>query len=102
MAPDARATRRRLLEAAADEFAARGIAGAGVDRIAAAARGDKAQICHYFESLDRLFDAVFNAMVVDAVREAPIDVTDLPEYAGRLFAHRRRIVADAVAAVLAS
>lgn len=85
MVGDARATQRRLLDAATQEFAARGIAGARVDRIAEVARCNKAQIYHYFGSKDQLFDAVFNALVVATVREAPIDVTDLPEYAGRLF-----------------
>ena len=85
MVGDARATQRRLLEAAAQEFAARGIAGARVDRIAEAARSNKAQIYHYFGSKDQLFDAVFNALVTGTLHEVPIDVTDLPEYAGRLF-----------------
>jgi AcrR family transcriptional regulator len=85
MVGDATATRRRLLEAAAQEFAARGIAGARVDRIAEVARCNKAQIYHYFGSKDRLFDAVFNALVVETAGQVPIDVTDLPEYAGRLF-----------------
>src|ERR1022692_2260452 len=85
MAGDAQATQRRLLEAAAQEFAARGIAGARVDRIAEVAQANKAQIYHYFGSKDQLFDAVFNNLVADTLREVPIDVTDLPEYAGRLF-----------------
>ncbi|WP_329106311.1 TetR family transcriptional regulator [Micromonospora sp. NBC_01699] len=85
MVGDAQATRQRLLQAAAKEFAAYGIAGARVDRIAAEARSNKAQIYHYFGSKDGLFDAVFTALVVDTVREVPIDATDLPGYAGRLF-----------------
>jgi AcrR family transcriptional regulator len=85
MAGDADATRRRLLDAAAREFAAYGIAGARVDRIAAAATSNKAQIYHYFGSKDALFDAVFNELVVRTVRETPIDPTDLPGYAARLF-----------------
>src|SRR6202161_4523544 len=85
MVGDAQATQRRLLEAAAQEFAARGIAGARVDRIAEAARSNKAQIYHYFGSKDELFDAVLNSLVADTLHEVPIDVTDLPEYAGRLF-----------------
>jgi AcrR family transcriptional regulator len=84
MAGDAQATQRRLLEAAAQEFAARGIAGARVDRIAEVAQANKAQIYHYFGSKDQLFDAVFNNLVADTLHEVPIDVTDLPEYAGRL------------------
>ena len=85
MVRDAEATRQRLLDAAAEEFAARGIAGARVDRIAHAARSNKAQIYHYFGSKDGLFDAVFDRIVQATVAETPIDPTDLPEYAGRLF-----------------
>ncbi|MCU1656150.1 MAG: hypothetical protein JWO57_806 [Pseudonocardiales bacterium] len=73
------------MDAATSEFAAHGIAGARVDRIAAAAKSNKAQIYHYFGSKDGLFDAVFNAMCVETVRDVPIDPYDLPQYAGRLF-----------------
>jgi AcrR family transcriptional regulator len=85
MVRDAEATRQRLLDAATEEFAASGIAGARVDRIADAARSNKAQIYHYFGSKDGLFDAVFDRIVEATVSETPIDPTDLPEYAGRLF-----------------
>jgi AcrR family transcriptional regulator len=85
MAGDAQATKQRLLDAAAQEFAAYGIAGGRVDRIAAAAQSNKAQIYHYFGSKDGLFDAVFHELVVNTLREVPIDVDNLPEYAGRLF-----------------
>jgi AcrR family transcriptional regulator len=85
MVRDAEATRQRLLDAAAEEFAARGIAGARVDRIAQAARSNKAQIYHYFGSKDALFEAVFDRIVEDTLSDTPIDPTDLPEYAGRLF-----------------
>jgi AcrR family transcriptional regulator len=85
MAGDAEATRRRLLDAAMKEFAEYGIAGARVDRIAAAARSNKAQIYHYFTNKEGLFEAVIRDLVAMTVNEAPIDATDLPEYAGRLF-----------------
>ena len=85
MVRDAEATRQRLLDAAAHEFAARGIAGARVDRIAQAARSNKAQIYHYFGSKDALFEAVFDRIVKATLRDTPIDPTNLPEYAGRLF-----------------
>src|ERR1700689_2069796 len=84
MIRDAEATRQRLLDAATEEFAARGIAGARVDRIADAARSNKAQIYHYFGSKDGLFDAVFTAIVAQVVEGIPLDVTDLPGYAERL------------------
>ena len=82
---DAAATRRRLLDAATEEFAAHGIAGARVDRIAAAARSNKAQMYGFFGSKDGLFDAVLEEhfeLIVDA---APLDGADLPGYATALY-----------------
>jgi AcrR family transcriptional regulator len=85
VARDAEDTRRRLLGAAAAEFTERGIAGARIDRIAAAAQANKALIYSYFGNKEDLFDAVFRALVVDTVHDVPIDPDDLPGYAGRLF-----------------
>src|SRR5215470_16188026 len=86
MAPrDSAATRRRLLEAAHEEFTAHGIAGARVERIAAAADANKAQIYHYFGDKDGLFDAVLERSTEEAVGAVPIDAGDLPGYAARLF-----------------
>ncbi len=67
------------------EFAAFGIAGARVDRIAAAAGCNKAMIYSYFGSKDGLFDAVFTEHVGSVIEQVPFDATDLPGYAGRLF-----------------
>jgi AcrR family transcriptional regulator len=78
-------TRRRLLAAAGAEFAAYGIAGARVDRIAAAANCNKQAIYAYYGSKESLCDAVVEALVVDIVESVPIDAFDLPGYAGRLF-----------------
>src|SRR5262245_24810162 len=83
-ARDAEATRRRLLDAARAEFAEFGIAGARVDRIAANAASNKAQIYHYFGSKDQLFDAVWEAIVKQVVDEAPLDTSNLPDYAADL------------------
>lgn len=85
MPGDAQATRRRLLDAAFAEFAQHGIAGARVDRIAAAAKANKAQIYHYFGSKDDLFDAVFDDLVSATLAESPLDPDDLPGYAAALF-----------------
>ena len=85
MARDAEDTKRRLLAAAAAEFAERGIAGARIDRIAAQAAANKALIYTYFGNKEELFDAVFNALVVDTVHDVPIDADDLVSYAGQLF-----------------
>jgi AcrR family transcriptional regulator len=85
MPGDAEVTRQRLLTAATSEFAAYGLAGARVDRIADAAGSNKAQIYHYFGSKDAIFDAVFSRLVVDTISAVPMDASDLPDYAGRLF-----------------
>jgi AcrR family transcriptional regulator len=79
------ATRRRLLDAATAEFAAYGIAGARVDRIAVAARANKAQLYAYFGSKDGLFDAVFGEHLDMIVNTVPLDGKDLPGYATRLY-----------------
>jgi AcrR family transcriptional regulator len=78
-------TKQRLLEAATAEFARFGLAGARVDRIAAAAGCNKQLIYAYFDSKDRLFDAVYDRMVVATVQSVPIDASDLPAYAANLF-----------------
>ena len=84
MPRDANATRRRLLDAAIEEFAEFGIAGARVERIAQQADSNKAQIYHYYGSKDHLFDAAFEAIVTQVVSEVPMNVHDLPGYAARL------------------
>jgi AcrR family transcriptional regulator len=78
-------TKRKLLAAARKEFAAFGIAGARVDRIAVAAGCNKQSIYQHFDSKEGLFDSVFDAMVTDTTADIPIAVDDLPTYAGRLF-----------------
>ena len=88
---DAQATRRRQLDAAYAEFARYGIAGARVDRIAAAADSNKAQIYHYFGGKAQLFDAVCEQAILQMEAEVPFDPYDLPGYAGRLVRlHERR------------
>lgn len=79
------ATSRRILDAACEEFAARGIAGARVDRIVAAARTNKAQLYGYFGSKDGLFDAVISDRVDRATEDVPFDADDLPGWAVRLY-----------------
>lgn len=56
---------------AAAEFAEHGIAGARLDRIAATAKSNKAQIYHYFTSKEGLFDAVLRELAETFVRESP-------------------------------
>jgi AcrR family transcriptional regulator len=89
VAGDAAKTRQRILDAATAEFSAYGMAGARVDRIAAASGSNKAMIYKYFGSKDELFDAVFDAAVVQTMSDVPIDVEDLPEYVARLWDQHR-------------
>jgi TetR/AcrR family transcriptional regulator len=55
-------TRDRLLAAAAQEFAAHGFAGANVDRIARAARVNKAMIYYHFRSKAALYREILGDM----------------------------------------
>jgi AcrR family transcriptional regulator len=79
------ATRQRIMDAATAEFARHGIAGARVDRIAAAAATNKAQLYAYFGSKDRLFDTVFLASMERIMQVVPISADDLADWAARLY-----------------
>jgi AcrR family transcriptional regulator len=85
VARDAEATKRRILDAAEQEFARYGIAGARVDRIADNAQANKAMLYRYFDSKDRLFEEVFTQRVLALVDETEFDAADLAGYAGRSF-----------------
>ncbi|GAA2712550.1 TetR family transcriptional regulator [Actinoplanes palleronii] len=82
---DSAATRVRLLDAAYREFSERGLAGARVDRIAAAAKANKQAIYAYFGSKEDLFDAVLGDRLGVLADAAPYTPDDLPGYAGALF-----------------
>ena len=82
---DGQRSRQRLLDAATAEFAAHGIAGARVDRIAAAAGVNKAQMYGWFGSKDGLFDAVFAQHLERIVDAVPFTPDDLPGYAVALY-----------------
>ncbi|MBI9115690.1 TetR/AcrR family transcriptional regulator [Sanguibacter suaedae] len=66
MAWDTERTRRVILEAAVEEFAARGLAGSRVDSIAARAGTNKERLYRYFGSKEKLFDHVL-AVELDAL-----------------------------------
>ncbi|MFF1882732.1 TetR/AcrR family transcriptional regulator [Pseudarthrobacter sp. NPDC058196] len=88
MAWNTERTRELLLAAATEEFSAKGLAGARVDRIAAAAGINKERIYQYFGKKDELFDAVLAAEMVRVMTEVPITGSGpeaFGEYAGRLF-----------------
>ncbi|WP_144765821.1 TetR family transcriptional regulator [Curtobacterium sp. 9128] len=82
--PPADAVRARLLTAGRAEFAAVGLAASRVERIAAAASSNKAQVFHYFGSKEGLFDAVVAQSVAETLADVPLEAEDLPGYAGRL------------------
>jgi len=90
MAWDTERTKRLLLEAATAEFSEHGLAGARVDRIAAAAGVNKERIYQYFGKKDELFATVLSEALqaalqaVDAEGTGPAAVGD---YAARLFDH---------------
>jgi AcrR family transcriptional regulator len=74
-----------LLEAAIEEFAAHGLAGARVDRIAKQAGANKRAIYEYFTDKDGLFAAATDKVRKDLAAAVPLTEDDLPGYAGRLF-----------------
>ena len=82
---DSTRTKQRILAAGATEFATYGIAGARVDRIAAAAAINKSQIYSYFGSKEKLFDAVFAARVDEDVARIPFDARNVPGYVTALY-----------------
>jgi AcrR family transcriptional regulator len=99
MAWNTEETKRRLKEAATAEFAASGLHGTTMDRIAQRAGINKERLYNYFGDKERLFATVLAdelANVAAAVpAEDPLRGGDLGEYAGRLFdyhvAHPRLI-----------
>jgi AcrR family transcriptional regulator len=79
--PDA--TRRRILSAATSEFAAKGLAGARVDEIAARARVSKRMLYHYFGHKEALWLAVLeHAYLHIRSEERELDVSRLSPVAG--------------------
>ncbi|WP_042937778.1 TetR family transcriptional regulator [Rhodococcus sp. AW25M09] len=87
MKPDASATRARIVVAARTEFAAHGLAGARVDRIAVAAKASKERLYAYFGDKQALFRAVVEDGFATYVESVPFNVEDLGEYAAREYRH---------------
>jgi TetR/AcrR family transcriptional regulator len=85
-------SRAAILRAAVTEFAEYGIAGARTDRIARAARVNKALLYYYFKDKDSLYEAVLDH-VFKGMRERVLPVLEsaleprekLLEYVGRYF-----------------
>lgn len=88
MAWNTEETQRRLKQAATEEFAARGLHGTTMDRIAQRAGINKERLYNYFGSKERLFGLVLSdelAKVAAAVPIGSLAHEDIGEYAGRVF-----------------
>ncbi len=73
---DPEGTRRRILAAAAEEFASGGLSGARVDQIARRALTNERMLYYYFGSKEQLFTAVLEqafACLADAERQLNLD-----------------------------
>lgn len=82
-------TSSRILDAAVEEFAQHGLAGARVDRIAALANANVRSIYAHFGNKEELFFAALNAALDAMAASVPLVDDDLPEWAGRLFDYHR-------------
>jgi AcrR family transcriptional regulator len=87
MAYDADETRRRILAAATAEFAEHGLAGARVDRIAAAATCSKERLYAHYGDKESLFTAVLNASFAHLGEAASADFASVEDFAVAVFDH---------------
>ncbi|MFG2606839.1 TetR family transcriptional regulator [Streptomyces sp. NPDC048514] len=81
---DPEATKARIFDAAVTEFARHGIAGARIDRIAAAAKANKQLIYAYFGNKAELFTQVLGSCMVDLAAAVPVDPDDIEGWIDRL------------------
>ena len=94
-------TQEKILAAAREEFAARGLDGARVDRIARAAGVNKAMIYYHFHSKERLYETVVEQFLesvktfLDRVLTEAADLDSLllevSEFYGRVFETSREM-----------
>ncbi|GAA4625519.1 TetR family transcriptional regulator [Actinoallomurus vinaceus] len=85
----AASTKEALLKAARAEFAAYGIAGARVDRIAERAGVNKERIYGHFGNKEKLFDAVMGTVLDEVVEMVAQDVDDVGDYVARMYDYHR-------------
>ncbi|MFI0913285.1 TetR family transcriptional regulator [Streptomyces abikoensis] len=84
---DPEATKARIFEAATAEFAAYGIAGARIDRIAREARANKQLIYAYFGNKAELFSQVLERRLIELAAANPVDTEDLDGWIDRQMAY---------------
>jgi len=78
---------RRILEAAREEFAQYGLAGARVDRIARGASTSKDRIYAHFSDKVALFQAVLDLNVQDFFESVTLRADDVVQFVADLFDH---------------
>jgi len=81
-------TRRRLKQAATEEFAAHGLHGTTVDRIAERAGVNKERLYNYFGGKERLFATVLSDELAKIAAAVPLDslrAEDVGAFAGKVF-----------------
>lgn len=78
-------TPTRILDAAVQEFARHGLAGARVDRIATLAGANVRSIYAHFGNKEELFFAALNSALDSMAASVPLIDDDLPQWTGRLF-----------------
>jgi AcrR family transcriptional regulator len=81
-------TRRRLKQAAPAEFAAHGLHGTTMDRIAERASINKERLYHYFGNKEQLFATVLCDELAKIATAAPLEslrAEDVGEFAGQIF-----------------
>jgi AcrR family transcriptional regulator len=82
--PDPESTRRRIFEAAVEEFTEHGSAGARVDRIAAKAHANKESIYRYFGTKDELLRRVIDQYLDERGEQLTPQARELPKYVSDL------------------
>lgn len=88
MAWNTEVTQQRLQQAATVEFAAYGLAGTTMERIATRAGINKERLYNYFGNKERLFAAVLATELTQISEAVPIELLseiDIGEFAGRVF-----------------
>lgn len=87
MARDGADPQTRILIAARAEFAAHGLAGARIDRIAKSAQASKERLYAYYTDKEQLFLEVLELNVREFSSSAVLTDHDVPAFAGALFDH---------------
>ncbi|MGV9312868.1 TetR/AcrR family transcriptional regulator [Streptomyces sp. NPDC003691] len=89
MARDTAVTRQKLLDAARREFAALGVAGARVDRIAELAGVNKERVYGHFGSKEGLFAAVVEAAMDELTEAVGKPGDSVPDWVGSVYDFHR-------------